>query len=186
MKLTRRDTIALAAAASALSLAGVQTVSAKDGDHVDLLKLMAAKGPADIVMGNPDAKVTVIEYASPTCPHCAQFSNDVFPVFKSTYIDTGKVQFIMRPFARNLLDAAVFMLAQTAVEATPEMTPAAAPADGSTVAPVLVTAKAATYENVVSTFFKTQGDWGISDKPRDAILAVASSWGLPRKASTRR
>jgi protein-disulfide isomerase len=49
-------------------------------------------------LGNPNAKVTVIEYASASCPHCARFNNEVFPAFKTKYIDTGKVHYIFREF----------------------------------------------------------------------------------------
>jgi len=48
-------------------------------------------------LGNPDAAVTVIEYASFTCPHCANFHRDVWPALKANYIDTGKIRFIYRP-----------------------------------------------------------------------------------------
>lgn len=60
----------------------------------------AAQGPAlsDMVMGRPDAPVTVIEYASMTCPHCAEFHQESLPGLKSEYIDTGKVRFIYRDF----------------------------------------------------------------------------------------
>ena len=59
---------------------------------------MADKGYAmgDIVMGDPDAPVTVIEYASFTCPHCATFAVHTFPEVKEKYIDTGKVKFVLR------------------------------------------------------------------------------------------
>ena len=50
----------------------------------------------EVVMGNPDAKVTVIEYASYTCPHCATFHANVLKPLKADYIDTGKIQFIYR------------------------------------------------------------------------------------------
>lgn len=51
----------------------------------------------DMILGNPDAAVTVVEYASFTCPHCATFHHDVFPALKENYIDTGKIQFVFRP-----------------------------------------------------------------------------------------
>lgn len=50
----------------------------------------------DVVLGDAAAPVTVIEYASFTCPHCAAFHNDTWPQFKAAYIDTGKVKFILR------------------------------------------------------------------------------------------
>jgi protein-disulfide isomerase len=50
----------------------------------------------EMVLGNPDAKVTLTEYASFTCPHCARFHEEVFPRLKTDYIDTGKIKFIYR------------------------------------------------------------------------------------------
>ncbi|MFC2968490.1 DsbA family protein [Acidimangrovimonas pyrenivorans] len=50
----------------------------------------------DYILGNPDAKVEVIEYASFTCPHCAEFHADVWPELKKNYVDTNKIKFIMR------------------------------------------------------------------------------------------
>jgi protein-disulfide isomerase len=153
---TRRDTLILAAAASALSLCGVATANAAEGDMVDVAKLMAPAGDvADHVQGSDTAPVTVIEYASPTCPHCAAFSNDVLPAFMEAYVNTGKVKFITRPFVRNVLDAAVFMLAE-----------AAGPTN---------------YHNVLSTYFKTQNTWATSQTPRDAILEIAKQLGFTQE-----
>jgi protein-disulfide isomerase len=56
----------------------------------------AAIAVPELVLGNPDAKVTLKEYASYTCPHCANFHADVFKQLKTDYIDTGKVQFVFR------------------------------------------------------------------------------------------
>ncbi len=50
----------------------------------------------DMAMGNPKAKVTIVEYASVACPHCGEFNNTVFPAFKAKYIDTGKVRWVER------------------------------------------------------------------------------------------
>jgi protein-disulfide isomerase len=49
-------------------------------------------------LGNPAAKVTVIEYASASCVHCGRWNNEVFPAFKAKYIDTGKVNYVYREF----------------------------------------------------------------------------------------
>jgi protein-disulfide isomerase len=156
MKFTRRDTLILAAAASALSLCGVATASAAEGDMIDVAKLMApAGGTTDHIQGSETAPVTVIEYASPTCPHCATFSNTVLPSFIEAYVDTGKVKLITRPFVRNVLDAAVFMLAE-----------AAGPTN---------------YHNVISTFFRTQTTWATAENPRDAILEIAKQLGFTQE-----
>lgn len=50
----------------------------------------------DMTLGNKNAKVTLIEYAAPMCPHCAHFNETVFPLLKQTYIDTGKVFYVFR------------------------------------------------------------------------------------------
>jgi predicted DsbA family dithiol-disulfide isomerase len=153
MKFSRRDTLILGAAASALSLCGVGVATAEEGDMIDVARLMApAGGLADHVQGSDTAPVTIIEYASPTCPHCAAFSNDVLPSFIDAYVDTGKVRFITRPFMRNAVDAAIFLLAE-----------AAGPTN---------------YHNVLSTFFRTQNTWATSQTPRDAIFAVAQQLGF--------
>jgi protein-disulfide isomerase len=64
---------------------------------------LAACGPKgakvtaeDMTLGNPNAKVTVVEYASVACPHCAKWNEEVFPGFKAKYIDTGKVNYVAR------------------------------------------------------------------------------------------
>jgi protein-disulfide isomerase len=70
----------------------------------------------DMSMGNDKAPVTMIEYASASCPHCAEFNNDVFPAFKAKYIDTGKVHYVFREFLTPPEDvaAAGFMTARCA------------------------------------------------------------------------
>lgn len=55
-------------------------------------------GARDISLGNPNAPVQVVEYASITCPHCARFNANVFPTFKAKYVNTGKVLYTYREF----------------------------------------------------------------------------------------
>lgn len=83
--------------------------------------LVAAGGPAfaswdDMALGPRDAPVTVIEYASTTCPHCAHWEEDVFPAFRKKYIDTGRVHFILReyPTAPQDLSEAGFLVGRCA------------------------------------------------------------------------
>lgn len=52
----------------------------------------------EMTMGKADAKVTVIEYASASCGHCATFHTEVFPAFKTKYVDTGRVKYVFREF----------------------------------------------------------------------------------------
>jgi protein-disulfide isomerase len=74
----------------------------------------ALESTEDMSLGNPKAKVTVIEYGSASCPHCAAFSNEVFPAFKKKYVDTGKVRYVFREFLTPPQDfaAAGFMAAR--------------------------------------------------------------------------
>lgn len=198
MKLTRRHTLVLASALmAALTLGMPSTSFGKEGDQLDQLKLMAPMGVPDKVLGNAAAKVTLIEYASPTCPHCAAWSNDILPAFKEKYVTTGKVKFIIRPFARNTLDAAVFMLAEYAAKsvdglvgqgaADPSLTSSepsvepVAPADPSNPSG-LSQAAIETYDNVLSAYFKTQQDWGTSKDPLNALKTVAMQLGFSEAA----
>lgn len=68
----------------------------------------------DMVMGNPKATITVVEYASASCSHCAAFAIDVFPAFKAKYIDTGQVKYVFREVLTEpvQLAAAGFILAR--------------------------------------------------------------------------
>jgi protein-disulfide isomerase len=68
--------------------------------------------PTDHTFGNPKAKVTVIEYASPTCPVCANFMINLYPKLKRDYVDTGKIFYVFRTFLRVADDAAAEKLAR--------------------------------------------------------------------------
>ena len=54
--------------------------------------------PDDRILGKPDAPMTIVEYASLTCPHCAHFAVDVLPKLKAKWIDTGKARLILRDY----------------------------------------------------------------------------------------
>ncbi|MDA5193376.1 DsbA family protein [Govanella unica] len=73
-------------------------------------------GYTDIVLGKKTAPITVIEYASMTCSHCADFQRTVFPQFKKDYIDTGKAKYIMRHFVLNGPDLIASMIARCSPE----------------------------------------------------------------------
>jgi protein-disulfide isomerase len=82
--------------------------------EVPIDELMKPGELPDIVLGSADAKVTIVEYASLTCGHCAAFHNTVLPELKKKYIDTGKVRMILRDFPLDNLAAAGAMLARCA------------------------------------------------------------------------
>jgi protein-disulfide isomerase len=84
-------------------------------NEAELQAELAQPGPdGDVALGSDKAPVTIIEYASMTCPHCAHFSETTFPELKKRYIDTGKVRFIFREFPFDPVAAAGFMLARCA------------------------------------------------------------------------
>jgi protein-disulfide isomerase len=100
---TRRLLTAVALTASvAVALAGCDKKTTASAD--------------DMSLGNPAAKVTVVEYASASCSHCARWNNDVFPAFKAKYIDTNKVNYVYREFLTPPVQvaAASFLLARCA------------------------------------------------------------------------
>jgi protein-disulfide isomerase len=66
----------------------------------------------DHMLGSPKAPITLIEYAAPTCPHCAHFNETVFPLIKTQYIDTGKVHYIFRVFPLHPSDGAAEAMAE--------------------------------------------------------------------------
>jgi len=60
----------------------------------------------DKTLGNPKAPILMVEYAAPSCPHCAHFNQEYFPLLKKQYIDTGKVYYVLRVFPLNPSDIA--------------------------------------------------------------------------------
>jgi protein-disulfide isomerase len=111
----------------------------------------------DMSLGSPAAKVTMIEYASLGCPHCANWNNTVFPAFKAKYIDTGKVHYVLREFLTG--DAPVasagFLLARCAGPNN--------------------------YFKVVDAVFRAEEPLLESDQnaaKRDALVKIAQSMGL--------
>jgi protein-disulfide isomerase len=74
----------------------------------------------DIVIGSAKAPVTITEYASMSCPHCAAFGENVFPMLRSKYIDTGKVRFVFREFPLDIQAAAASRLARCVADGDAE------------------------------------------------------------------
>jgi glutaredoxin len=111
------------------------------------LEDLAHAGPdGDVVLGPDNAPVTIIEYASMTCPHCAHFEATTFPELKKRYIDTGKVRYMMREFPLDAIAAAGFMLARCAGKDK--------------------------YEAIIETLFEKQADWAVQQKVLDNIQEV--------------
>ena len=111
----------------------------------------------ELVLGSADAPITVVEYASMTCGHCAHFHTTVFPILKEKYMDTGKVRFIMREFPLDNLAAAASMLARCA-------------GDGKTFP-------------LISVLFAKQDDWAfVKGDPRPELLKFAKQAGFTQES----
>lgn len=126
-----------------------------DGD-VDMEKVLQPGALPEMAMGKADAKVTVVEYFSMTCPHCAHFHNDTFDKIKEKYIDTGKVRFIAREFPFDPRAAAAFMLARCAPNGA--------------------------YFPMVSMLFKQQQTWAAADDGRAALLQMSKLAGFTQES----
>ncbi len=157
MTLTRRQ---LLSATAVLALAGAgfagtvltpftNPARAEDAPSQDDL---AHAGPdGDVMLGSDKALVTIIEYASMTCPHCAHFEATTFPELKQRYIDTGKVRYTLREFPLDALAAAGFMLARCAGKDK--------------------------YMGVVETLFAKQSEWVVK-QPIPALESIAKQFGF--------
>src|SRR5271170_3190539 len=158
LSLTRRK---LLTATAAIALAGAivgparliaPAWAADEPSPADL----AEAGPAgDVTLGSEKAPVTVIEYASMTCPHCAHFSTTTLPELQKRYIDTGKVRFIFREFPFDALAAAGFMLARCAGKDK--------------------------FIPVVETLFAKQSEWMVQ-KPVPPLMGIAKQFGFTQES----
>ncbi len=108
----------------------------------------------EMTLGRPDAPVTIVQYASLTCPHCRAFHRETFPEFKRTYIDTGKVHFIMREF------------------------PIGKQSGNATIA--LRCAPPDKYFTLYGKFMEQQPAWVSQEVRLDPIFAVATQVGMTR------
>lgn len=161
MKITRREfcqgTAAVALATTALGVTALPFSSPAQAETVPAAELMQPEALPDMVMGSDKAKVTVVEYASMTCPHCAHFQDTTFPELKKRYIDTGKVRYIFREFPLDNLAAAAFMLARCAGEKD-----------------------SGKYFAMVDTLFRQQLTWAV-EKPLPPLLAIAKQAGFSQQ-----
>ena len=121
MTITRRKFLhsvsALALAGGILAVAGeagLVLIGQAEAQTIPMDQLMAPGALPDQVLGSPQAPVTIVEYASMTCPHCANFAKTTFPELKKRYIDTGKVRYIFREFPLDRLAVAGSLLARCA------------------------------------------------------------------------
>ena len=112
MRITRREfVVSTGALVAAAALLGAAPPALADPTPEELMR----PGPLpDLILGKADAPVTVVEYASMTCPHCALFHKTTYPALKSKYVETGKVRFVFREFPLDEVAVAASMLARCA------------------------------------------------------------------------
>jgi protein-disulfide isomerase len=122
---------------------------------VDMAELLKPGALPDKSMGKDDAKVTIVEYASMTCPHCAHFNDTTFPDLKKNYIDTGKVRYILREFPFDPRAEAGFMLARCAGD---------------------------NYFAMIDVLFRQQEQWAAGDNTKDALLQIARLAGFTQES----
>jgi protein-disulfide isomerase len=159
LKINRRDfVIGALALTGGAATAGfpfglmTQPAFAQTASQAELLQPSALP---EMVQGSDKAPVTIIEYASMTCGHCATFHKDTYPTLKSKYIDTGKVRFIFREFPLDPLAAAGFMLARCADKGK--------------------------YFPLIDTLFNQQKEWVVR-QPLPPLLAIAKQAGFSQEA----
>ncbi len=147
----------LCAAAFAASNAVAAVAAPQPERTVDMAKILAPGPLPDLAVGAADG-LPVVEYGSLTCPHCAAFSKETFPELKKDYIDTGKVRFIFREFARNTLDVAGFVLARCLGD------------DKAFAANELL--------------FAEQDKWAFTDKPLEPLIEAMRPAGMTQAQAT--
>lgn len=122
---------------------------------VDMAELLKPGALPEKQLGKDDAKVTIVEYASMTCPHCAHFNATTFPELKTKYIDTGKARYILREFPFDPRAVAGFMLARCADD---------------------------NYFPMVDVLFKQQEAWAAAENVKDAMFQLAKLAGFTQES----
>ena len=127
----------------------------KSAGSVDMAKLLEPGALPDMALGNADAPVTIVEYASMTCPHCAHFHATVLPELKTKYIDTGKVRLIFREFPFDPRAEAGFMLARCSNDK---------------------------YFPMIDVLFRQQQNWASVENAKDALLQISKLAGFSQES----
>lgn len=141
--------------AGVLALAGA-TFGSASAQAVSMTELMTPGPLGDKALGDEKAPITIVEYASMTCSHCANFHATVYPTLKSKYIDAGKVRFVFREFPLDAVATGAFMLARCA------------PADK--------------YFPMVEVLFEQQKNWAFTKDPAKGLLAIAKQAGFTEQS----
>nr|WP_245165236.1 DsbA family protein [Stappia sp. 28M-7] len=123
---------------------------------VDVEELMKPGALPDKVLGSEDAPLTIVEYASMTCGHCANFHKNTYPHLKKEYVETGKARFVFREFPLDPVASAAFMLARSVPEDK--------------------------YFEVVDFMFAEQRAWAFTQDPYNSLLNFAKQIGFTQES----
>jgi protein-disulfide isomerase len=123
-------------------------------ENPTIADIMKTGGLPEMALGRPDAPVTIVQYASLTCPYCRRFQTESFPVLKREYIDTGKVRYILREFPIGKQSG----LATVALRCAPKDK----------------------YFALYEKFMAQQGSWVSQEVRPDPIFKVAAQVGMTR------
>ena len=149
---------------AALSLTGLAALAGVSPFRL-IANAIAQSGPEvakpvslpDMALGPANAPVTITEFASMTCPHCAAFNETVFPKIKSEYIDTGKIRYVFREFPLDIKAAAGSMLARC-----------------------IAKDDAGKYFAVIDMLFKQQNDWVLKNTT-ETLIRIGKQAGLSQQ-----
>ncbi len=158
MIITRREftaALALTGAAAAIGLSPLRLISeASAQTAADVAKPVSLP---DMALGPKEAPVTVVEFASMTCGHCANFNETVFPKIKSEFIDTGKIRYVFREFPLDIKAAAGSMLSRC-----------------------IAKDDAGKYFAVVDMLFKQQNEW-VMKNTAETLTRIGKQAGLSQQ-----
>ena len=129
----------------------------EDAGKVEEKKVKHVRGydiePDDMVLGDRNSKIVVVEYFSPTCPHCVTYHKRILPELKAKYIDTGKVAYVMREFIGNKQDLDATVLARC---------------DGSL----------ESYLNFIKVILEQQDNWAFGKNYREVLTNIGTLGGI--------
>ncbi|WP_186386945.1 DsbA family protein [Stappia sp. TSB10P1A] len=154
MSLNRRQLI-LRSSAGLLVAGTVLPALPAFAQTVNVEELMQPGALPDKVLGSEDAPLTIVEYSSMTCGHCANFHKNTYPHLKKEYLDTGKARLIFREFPLDPVASAAFMLAR----AVPEEK----------------------YFDVIEFMFAEQRAWAFTQDPYNSLLNFAKQIGFTQE-----
>ena len=152
----RKMWVALLAMLAFTTLSPILAAAADSGPNPAAAASLLAIGKDDRILGKPDAPITIVEYASLTCPHCAHFTNEILPEIKKKWIDTGKAKLVLRDFPLDGMAVRAAMIARCA------------PPDR--------------FYAYIDTFFANQTNWATASDSQAALGRLAELGGMSKES----